>query len=201
MTAAADAVSVVIPAKKLASAKSRLCLPDLDRRRIALRLVTSTVRAAVNASSVGLVIVVTGDRRIAAETEPLGAVTVPDCASEGLNQAAISGRRRALALHPRSPVAILVADLPLLEPGELDAVVAQFRLLGTPTTVADRHGTGTTMLLHGPHDAPEIRFGAGSAAAHVRAGFRSAEGNLVGLRTDLDDPVDLTDVFGSHMLA
>ena len=192
-----SAVSVVIPAKDLGTAKSRLRLPDQDRRRIALQLVTTTVRAALDASGVGLVMVVTSDVRIAAETGRLGAVTVPEPAPIGLNHAARLGRRRALALRPHSPVAILVADLPLLEPGDLDAAVAQFHVRGDPLSVADRHGTGTTMLIHGPRDAPDIRFGKGSAAAHLRAGFRGAEGELARLRRDLDVPADLPESFGS----
>lgn len=194
MTAEIDAVSVVVPAKDLASAKSRLCLPDRDRRQVALQLVTSTVAVALSASSVGCVLVVTSDVTIAAATARLGATTVDDLLSTGLNQAAALGRRRAQAMRPRSPVAILVADLPLLQSAELDAAVAQFRLLDRPMVVADRHGTGTTMLIHGADDAPEIRFGPGSAGAHARAGYRSAEGTLVGLRTDLDVPVDVTHV-------
>jgi 2-phospho-L-lactate guanylyltransferase len=191
------AVSVVIPAKGLGTAKSRLGLPDPDRRRIALRLVTTTVRAALDASSVGTVLVVTSDVEIAAETGRLGAVTVPEPPPFGLNAAARLGRRRALALCPNSPVAILVADLPLLEPADLDTAVAQFRVGGDPLSVADRQRTGTTMLIHGPQDAPEIQFGKGSAAAHLRAGFRSAEGDLAGLRTDLDVLGDLPGSFGS----
>jgi 2-phospho-L-lactate guanylyltransferase len=186
-----ERVSFVIPVKSLESAKSRLGLPDRDRRRVALRLATSTVRAALDSSSVGLVIVVTSDLEIVEATGCLGAVTVPEPALTGLNCAARLGRRRALTLRPTSPVSILVADLPRLHPHDLDAAVAQFRQVGAPMAVADQHGTGTTMLIHGPQDSPEIRFGNGSAAAHANAGFRAATGSLLGLRSDLDLPADL----------
>lgn len=193
MTARSPRVSFVIPVKGLEIAKSRLGLPDRDRRRVALGLATSTVQAALDALCVGLVIVVTSDLRIAAETGRLGAVTVPESTPAGLNHAARLGRRRALMLRPTAPVAILVADLPRLEPHDLDAAVAQFRLLGAPMSVVDHHGTGTTMLIHGPHDAPQIKFGSGSAAAHASAGFRAATGRLPGLRRDLDVPTDLVE--------
>lgn len=186
-----ERVSVVIPAKSLESAKSRLGLPDRERRRVALRLASSTVRAALDSSYVGLVMVVTSDATIAAETGRLGAVTVPESPLTGLNNAARLGRRRALVLRPMSPVSILVADLPRLQPQDLDAAIAQFRLLGSPMAVADQHGTGTTMLIHGPEDSPEIKFGDDSAAAHASAGFHAVTGSLLGLRSDLDVPTDL----------
>ena len=120
-----------------------------------------------------------------------GAKVVAEPRPMGMNRAAALGRRRAVAARPGAPVAVIVADLPGLHPSDLDAAVLTFHDEGAPLFVADREGTGTTLLIHGPDQLPGYAFGCGSAAAHQRLGYRPARRVPPSLRWDLDTPEDL----------
>jgi 2-phospho-L-lactate/phosphoenolpyruvate guanylyltransferase len=184
-------ISAVVLAKDPRHAKTRVGLDDCERQRMALTLVSSTVETTLRTDTIGRVLVVTSSAHIASRTQAVGGIWVREFGVSGINEAAARGRRHALALAPQAPVAILVADLPMLSPRELDEAVKQFRRGMEPMYVADHHGIGTTMLIHGPWACPAIGFGPDSAAVHARHGYRGVEGDLRGLRTDLDTKDDL----------
>lgn len=185
------AVSVVIPAKDTRWAKTRLGLEDSARQAMARQLMESTTRAALAATTVHSVFVVTSDDFLAAVADSLGAVVVEETGVSGLNAAAERGRTRALSQCPRHAVAVLVADLPFLRPAHLDVLAEEFAGRRHPLHVTDHRGVGTTVLIHGPHVRPTIAFGGSSSAAHARHGFAAARRAPMGLRTDLDDGEDL----------
>ena len=182
--------AVVIPAKRLALAKTRL-RPVTDRLGAAghdslvLALLADTVAAAVGCSAVGAVLVVTDDLAAADVVRGLGALVVPDVPDRGLNPALEHG----FAVAGAASVAALSSDLPALRPAELEAA------LGAATAaprcfVADAHGTGTTLLT--ARGVPlEPRFGAASAAAHRATGASPLLGPWPGLTQDVDTGVDL----------
>jgi 2-phospho-L-lactate guanylyltransferase len=188
--------SVVVPAKRLVAAKTRLApltaaLGDAvpgGHAELVLALLADTVAAARNSPAVALVLVVTADPRAAEVVRKLGAGTVGDEPDGGLNAALTHGAARARALSG-GPVAALSSDLPALRPAELtaalQAAVAQHRAY-----VADADGTGTTLLAV-TEGALAPRFGPGSAAAHVAGGAVPLNGNWPGLRQDVDTPADL----------
>ena len=192
MIAARDRrASLVVLAKDTQVAKTRLRLPRDASRQLALRLAASTIRAALGAEEIGAVLVVTGDEDIALDAVRAGAKVVAEPRPMGMNRAAALGRRRAVAARPDAPVAVIVADLPGLHPSDLDAAVLTFHDEGAPLFVADREGTGTTLLIHDPDQLPGYAFGCGSAAAHQRLGYRPARRVPPSLRWDLDTPDDL----------
>jgi 2-phospho-L-lactate guanylyltransferase len=187
-------VSFVVPVKALSEARSRL---GLDRRLIesvGLDMVRRTLEVVQAAVSSGLVVVVTSDPAIARVARRVGASVVREHRPSGVNRAAALGRERALAERPASPVAVLVAGLPLLEAHELDAAVDAFRERGVPAFVPDHHGVGTTCLLHGPEVRPGIAFGRGSADLHTRLGYVPIRGAFRGLRIGLNTPEDLPEL-------
>lgn len=184
-------VSFVILAKEVGEAKTRLGLAREPARRVALYLAEHTVRTALDATSSSLVLVVTGDPEISRDATKLGAVVVPEGRPMGMNRAAVLGREYALRARPTSPVAILVADLPGLRPQHLDAAVDEFCQQHVPMYVADHHGEGTTLLIHGPLARPGFAFGLHSAQMHLRLGYAPARRASRGLRTDLDTPEDV----------
>jgi 2-phospho-L-lactate guanylyltransferase len=57
--------------------------------------------------------------------------------------------------------------------------------------VADRGGTGTTLLTAAPGRPPRPRFGPASAAAHRSAGAVELSGHWPSLRHDVDTAADL----------
>lgn len=191
MTPAAARASLVVLAKDSRAAKTRLQLPREEARLLALRLAASTVRAGLAADMVGAVLVVTSDPDIALDAGEAGAEVVAEPRPLGMNRAAALGRRRALEVRPDAPVAVVVADLPELYPGDLDVVVRELLATGGPLYVPDHEGTGTTFLVHGPETCPGFGFGRHSAAMHHRLGYRRASTGPPSLRRDLDTAEDL----------
>jgi 2-phospho-L-lactate/phosphoenolpyruvate guanylyltransferase len=179
----------VIPAKPLATAKSRLAdAAGGLRPQLAVAMLLDTVAAALRARGVVAVLVVTDDDTIAASASELGAVVVPDAPRDGLNAAFRHGVEAATAGYPGTGVALLMGDLPALQTIELEA--ALFVTASTPgvTAVADRDGVGTTMLAARLPAQLRPAFGTGSFARHRELGARALEhGGLDGLRCDVDD--------------
>jgi len=185
--------SLVVPAKRLTAAKTRLTpltaalgreLPT-GHEDLVLALLADTVLAARDSSAVGLVVVVTDDPQAAALVTGLGARTVADEPDSGLNAALAHGA----GTLGGGPVAALSSDLPALRPGELTAAL-QAAAAVPRAFVADAEGSGTTLLAARDGDlAP--RFGRGSAAAHAAGGAVRLAGDWPGLRQDVDTPADL----------
>jgi 2-phospho-L-lactate guanylyltransferase len=188
--------SVVVPAKRLAVAKTRLrpltaALDDPSAHAdLVLALLADTVAAALACPAVGTVLVVTDDPAAAAEVVRLGARTVPDEPDSGLNPALEHGARCAGG----TAVAALSSDLPALRPDELGAALAAADLAAR-CFVADAHGTGTTLLTA---VATGLRpaFGPASAAAHRAGGAVELSGNWPGLVRDVDTEADLRAALG-----
>jgi 2-phospho-L-lactate guanylyltransferase len=184
--------SVVVPAKRLALAKTRLRPLTADRddaeaahRELVLALLADTVAAAVACPAVATVVVVTDDPAASAVVRELGARTVADEPDRGLNPALEHGARTA----PGTAVAALSSDLPALRPEELTAALGA--AAGWPRAfVADAQGTGTTLLT--AMDTELLpRFGPGSAEAHLAGGAAALSGTWPGLRRDVDTEADL----------
>jgi 2-phospho-L-lactate guanylyltransferase len=183
--------SVVVPAKRLAVAKTRLrpltsALPGAAHEELVLALLADTVAAAAACPVVGTVVVVTDDPAAADVARGLGVRIVPDEPDRGLNPALEHGARAAGG----SAVAALSSDLPALRPAELAAALTAAGATAPRCFVADAHGTGTTLLTAvGTELAP--RFGAGSAQAHRAGGARALTGTWPGLVRDVDTEADL----------
>ncbi|WP_082556514.1 2-phospho-L-lactate guanylyltransferase [Modestobacter sp. Leaf380] len=175
--------SVVVPAKRLALAKTRLG-PVGDRRAdhedLVLALLGDTLEAALASPAVGVLWVVTDEPRAAGLARALGARVVPDAPAAGLNAALAHGA----AVAGGAPVAALHSDLPALRPAELTG--ALLAAAGHErSSVTDAEGTGTTLLAV---TRGELRpaFGAGSATAHAAGGAVPLAGDWPGLRRDVD---------------
>jgi 2-phospho-L-lactate guanylyltransferase len=186
--------SVVVPAKRLALAKTRL-RPLTEERggpagvphaELVLALLADTVAAAAASPPVGEIVVVTDDPAAADVVRRLGATTVADEPDEGLNPALSHGAGRAR--HPA--VAALSSDLPALRPAELAAALDAAAGTARRCFVPDTGGTGTT-LLTAVGTALDPRFGTGSAAAHLAGGARALAGDWPGLAQDVDTEADL----------
>lgn len=181
--------SVVVPAKRLAVAKTRLRpltrAPGADHRAVVLALLADTVAAALACPLVGSVVVVTDEPLSAELVRGLGARTVADEPDRGLNPALAHG---ALAAGGEA-VAALSSDLPALRPAEL-ATALEAASVAPRCFVADAQGTGTTLLTAvGTPLRP--RFGRDSARAHRDDGVRRLVGEWPGLLRDVDTPADL----------
>ncbi len=190
---AVHAWSVVVPAKRLRLAKTRLTPlppgldgpPEAAHDRLVLALLADTVAAALASPAVAGVLVVTDDPDAAAAGTRLGARTVPDEPDRGLNPALVHGARAA----GTAAVAALSSDLPALRPEELTAALAAAEA-APRCFVADAQGTGTTLLTAVDTDLSPA-FGAGSAQRHAAGGAVPLTGAWPGLARDVDTPADL----------
>ena len=184
--------SVVVPAKRLAVAKTRLrpltsARDDAEaaHRELVLALLADTVAAAVACPAVGTVVVVTDDPAAAGVVRTLGARVVADEPDRGLNPALEHGARTA----PGPAVAALSSDLPALRPEELAAALGA--AAGSARAfVADAQGTGTTLLTTVDTELLP-RFGPRSAEAHLVGGATALSGTWPGLLRDVDTESDL----------
>ncbi|MFM9594338.1 2-phospho-L-lactate guanylyltransferase [Streptomyces scabiei] len=194
--------TLVVPVKPLARAKSRLSdtAADAVRPGLALAFAQDTVAAALAATAVRGVVVVTDDPLAARELTALGVRTVPEDPrggpGDGLNAALRHGAALVRDVRPQSPVAALNADLPALRPGELtrvlDAAAAFPRAF-----LADAAGTGTTLLAAAPGHGLCPAFGPGSRTRHRRSGAVELDLTAVdSVRQDVDTGDDLRAALG-----
>ncbi len=87
---------------------------------------------------------------------------------------------------PGRGIAVLLGDLPALQPAELEAALEQARLHEL-AMVPDAEGTGTTLITAADGAAHNPAFGPGSAARHRAAGYAELEVPAgSGLRMDAD---------------
>jgi 2-phospho-L-lactate/phosphoenolpyruvate guanylyltransferase len=184
---------VVIPAKPLATAKSRLADAAGSRRtELALAMLLDTVDATLLTDHVAAVVVVTDDTVIAASASKLGAVVGPDVPGEGLNAAFRHGIGVATARHPGAGVVLLAGDLPALRARELEAALLVAASSPGVVAVADREGVGTTMLASRTPAQLRPAFGVGSFARHLALDAIAVEiSGVEGLRCDVDDAAGL----------
>ncbi len=180
--------SVVVPAKRLALAKTRLGRHGVRgpaHEDLVLALLGDTLAAAAASPAVASLWVVTAEPRVAAVARSLGARVVPDEPDAGLNAALAHGA----VVAGGAPVAALHSDLPALRPAELtaalDAAVGHDRAF-----VVDADGTGTTLLAVTSGELAPA-FGAGSAAVHAAGGAAALAGDWPGLRRDVDTTAHL----------
>jgi 2-phospho-L-lactate/phosphoenolpyruvate guanylyltransferase len=178
--------TVVIPAKALPAAKSRLVpasATPAEHRQLVEAIRGDTIAAARAADGVARVLVVVDRPGSAPDGVEVLVQTVA-----GLNEALAEAAAYARDQWPGDGVAALVGDLPALTPADLaDALAAA---AGEPSAfVADAPGTGTTLLTARPGELLAPRFGEGSAARHGEEAARIDA--APGLRHDVDTVDDL----------
>ncbi|MFC6017475.1 2-phospho-L-lactate guanylyltransferase [Plantactinospora solaniradicis] len=183
--------TVVVPVKRLESAKSRLrgALGGVPHELLALALAKDTVGAALACAPVRELLVVTDDPEATRVLGRLGARIIGEPPESGLNPA--FGRGATLVAD--GWVAALTADLPALRPAELAEALraAEIGPSGVRRFVADAPGTGTVLLTAPPGVPLDPRFGPRSAAAHAASGAVPLTPAWPTLRRDVDTPADL----------
>jgi|SRR5579875_1873643 len=185
----------VIPVKRFEEAKQRLA-PSVQlghRRALVEAMFSDALLAARRVSAIDHILVVTADptaSRIAAGYE---AIVVDDTA-ESHTEAAQLGVARALAMGA-TRVLLLPGDCPLLDPVEIEQLIARPVPPRSVLIVPDRHGEGTNALLLTPPDAMTPSFGEGSRRRHTE--LATAQGTtpevvqVPSLALDIDTPEDL----------
>ncbi len=181
--------TIVIPVKPPEIGKSRLDLPGLDRVALARAIALDTIEAA---AEVAHVVVVTADPTISLP----GVEIVAEDAPRGIDVAVAAG----LAAGPDELRAVLLGDLPGLQPGDLAEALelADETRLGA---VPDEERHGTTLVTAREGELPAA-FGDGSWRRHLAAGFLELPvPTRSTLRRDVDTPDHLTGLLGPRTTA
>ncbi len=179
----------VVPVKPPTIGKSRILGPtDWQRRQLAEAFALDTVAACLSSDRVAQVLVATDDAAFSTKFAELGCATIPDGDTTDLNSALRQAVAEARRRWPAGTPVALCADLPSLNPADLDAALAS---VGDGTAfVADAAGSGTTLYL-AAYDAFDPQFGVDSRQRHLAAGAFEISGGLSTLRQDVDDLDDL----------
>ncbi|MFB9688619.1 2-phospho-L-lactate guanylyltransferase [Amycolatopsis plumensis] len=187
-------VDLVVPLKHPRDGKSRLrgAVETEHHPGLVLALAKDTLAAVTSSAQIRRVLLVAADPRAVAELAELGVEIVEEPAEKSLNAAFRHGEALLKADDPAAVVGALQADLPALRAGDLTAALAE--AAGRRAFVADRQGTGTTLLLAASGAPLEPRFGPGSARKHAESGAVPLSQALPTLRSDVDTPDDLAHV-------
>ena len=188
-------VAAILPAKPFATAKQRLA-PQVqlgNRRALMESMFSDALLALRRVPSIDQIFVVTSDpiaSQIAAGHET---IVVEDTASSH-SEAAQLGIARALAMGATRAL-LVPGDCPLLDPTELEQLIARPAPERSVLIVPDRHGEGTNALLLTPPDVMPPSFGEGSRRRHAdlatEHGAASEVVSLPSLALDVDTPEDL----------
>jgi 2-phospho-L-lactate/phosphoenolpyruvate guanylyltransferase len=186
----------IVPVKSFDIAKQRLAgALGAGARRSLMQAMFADVLAALDRTrNVDGIVVVTADPDAASMARQTATV-VHDGAEAGQSTAAAIGIAHALEAG-RDRVVLLPGDTPLIDPDELDDLLARTAADGIEVgIVSDRHGTGTNALVLSPPDAIAPSFGPGSLARHVRAaeaaGVSHRVERVATIEHDVDTPDDL----------
>src|SRR5687767_4337067 len=186
----------ILPVKSFAAAKQRLAdaLGAGSRQALAQAMFADVLGTLRHVPGLDGIVVVTSDRDAESAARSDRVLVLPDTEQAGQSRAALIGIRHARE-GGYDRVLLVPGDTPLVEPGELAALIA-----GTAAVVIvpDRHGTGTNALMLTPPDAIEPSFGPGSFVRHVSAAERAGVPHRVeAIRTlalDVDTPADLAEL-------
>ncbi|MGK2878609.1 MAG: 2-phospho-L-lactate guanylyltransferase [Solirubrobacterales bacterium] len=190
---------VILPVKPFDDAKERLAtgLAAGQRRLIAEAMVRDVIAALARAREVDGVVVVSAEPKLAEIAAGTADAVIPDARS-GHSDAAIAGVAWAIE-HDFDRVVMIPGDCPLLDPEELDDLIARTREDRIQfAVIPDRMGTGTNALVISPPDAVDPSFGPGSRQRHIAMGLaasrRVAEHEVPSLALDLDTAEDLMEL-------
>jgi len=187
-------LAVVVPVKPAGEAKSRLAtvLSPAARAELARELYDHTLTTIERWGKADWRLVVSRDARVLASAGTRGWVAVTEETAD-LNGALTQAGTQAMYLGADS-LLILPADLPLLAPEDLDALVALATNNAGMVIAPCRRGTGTNALLLRPPDVIPLTFGPESFVAHRRLATQRGVTICVcrspALALDLDTPED-----------
>ena len=186
----------IVPVKPLKRGKSRLSgvLGEDERTLLNFNMLGATLKTLAKVEEIDQVLVVSRDPSALAMARDFNAKTVQEDGHPSLNMAL---KRAALAAkaYNADGIIILPADLPLVKPDDIEALIK----LGTKTPIVviapDRRREGTNALLMRPAGIIPFIFGPGSFKKHLqaaeKAGVESVVCELEPFGLDLDFPEDL----------
>lgn len=194
-------VWAIVPVKPLRRGKSRLAevLSQDERTDLNRRLLSHTLDTLAELPEIEHVLVVSRDQGVLALAREYGARTVQENGMPYLNKSLARATILARNYATRG-VLIIPADLPLVTPEDIRAVLSKATDPPVVVIVPDRRHEGTNALLVCPAGLIEYKFGPGSFQKHCekarQAGARLEICELPSLALDMDLPEDLELISG-----
>jgi 2-phospho-L-lactate guanylyltransferase len=186
----------IVPVKPLRHGKSRLSgvLSEDQRTQLNRRLLEHTLKTLTQIQEIDSILVISRDPATLTIARNQGARTLLEDGAPHLNTAL--NRATALAsAHSARSVLVLPADLPLITPRDVSAVIKRGQTPPVVVLAPDRRLDGTNALFINPAGLIEYGFGPGSFKRHrERAEAAGATLEVVtrkALGLDLDLPEDL----------
>ena len=190
------AVWAIVPVKPLRRGKSRLArvISAEERADLNQYLLEHTIQVLKTIAEIQNILVISRDTEALSLARDLGARTVQEYGSPGLNTALARAVEIARSYETRG-VLIVPADLPCLVSDDIRKIL-EFRKDPPVVVISpDRKKEGTNALFICPPDLIDFKFGEGSFSKHVQqaqdAGHRLEILELPSLKVDLDEPEDL----------
>lgn len=190
-------VTAIVPVKELARAKLRLsrALEPTQRRALCLSMLEAVLRALAGCRAVQRTLVVSSDEEALRRAAVLGCQPLRE-SQRGLNAALEEAAEVAAGLGATA-LLVLPADVPLVQPEDLQALIAEASGPRAVAVVPSRADGGTNALLLKPPGVIPFHFGPDSCAEHVllahQAGADVKIVRLARLGLDVDTPQDLRD--------
>ncbi len=186
----------IVPVKPLRRGKSRLAgtLTEDERTALNQELLERTLKILSAVKELDQVLVVSRDPQALTVARNHGAKPVQEDGQPHLNTALTRATVMA-QVHSTRGVLVLPADLPLLTPDDVRALIDRAAKPPVVVIAPDRHGKGTNALLMVPAGQIDYDFGEGSFQRHCarakKSGARLEIVELPSLGLDLDLPEDL----------
>jgi 2-phospho-L-lactate guanylyltransferase len=186
----------IVPVKPMRLGKSRLSdvLSEEDRANLNRQLLAHTVDTLKSIPEIEHVLVVSRDMAALALAREHGARTVQEDGAPHLNVALTRATFVAKAYNTHG-VLVLPADLPLISPQDIQAMLDHAYDPPVVVVAPDRRREGTNALLIAPPGLIKYEFGKNSFEHHCQlaqqAGARLEICNLPSLAFDVDWPEDL----------
>jgi 2-phospho-L-lactate guanylyltransferase len=189
--------AAILPIKSFSAAKQRLS-PSLgsgSRQALAQAMFSDVLSSLRKVERLETIAVVTGDPAAEAAAHGERIAVVHDSLESGQSAATGLGIKHAMALGFER-VLLVPGDTPLLDPVEIDALLARGEDDGMQVVIVpDRHGSGTNALVITPPDAFTPAFGPDSLHRHLSAaqeqGLMHSVEEVPSLLHDVDTPEDL----------
>ena len=186
----------MLPVKDLQDAKHRLAgvLSATERRQLFAAMLEDVLTALAASAGLAGILVVTRDPEALRLAARYGARVLVEEENRGHTAASRLGAR-VLAADGAPGMVQLPADLPLLTPDDIGALLAVHGEAPAVTLSPSRDQRGTNAAVCSPPDLLPLRFGDDSFSPHLRrANALGIEPQIVrrpGLALDIDTPADL----------
>lgn len=186
----------IVPVKPLHRGKSRLAgvLNEGERYSLNIALLIRTLEVLKRVEGISQTAVVSRDPAALAIAADSGVEIVNEEGESGLNAALMHATSVILDCAPDG-IVILPADLPLIQPADIETFIYTRNNPPVVVVAPDRHESGTNALMVRPAGLIEYSFGVGSFKQHCRstheAGAHLEICRIPSLALDLDLPEDL----------